>query len=73
MAGNFNLQRILGNMPGMAGGGGQQQEDAALADTAEQVGMPAPGRSEATHGGNVKMQTLHLLEWLKAFFPIIVL
>eukprot|EP00435_Cladocopium_sp_Y103_P010425 s1940_g2.t1 len=37
MAGNFNLQRILGNMPGMAGGGGQQQEDAALADTAEQV------------------------------------
>lgn len=38
MAGNFNLQRILGNMPGMGGGGGQQpQEDTALADTAEQV------------------------------------
>eukprot|EP00440_Ansanella_granifera_P030440 gb/GFBE01033070.1/.p1 GENE.gb/GFBE01033070.1/~~gb/GFBE01033070.1/.p1 ORF type:complete len:317 (+),score=112.93 gb/GFBE01033070.1/:1-951(+) len=38
MAGNFNLQRILGNMPGMGGGGGQQpQEDSALADTAEQV------------------------------------
>eukprot|EP00931_Biecheleriopsis_adriatica_P005903 TRINITY_DN107380_c0_g1_i1.p1 TRINITY_DN107380_c0_g1~~TRINITY_DN107380_c0_g1_i1.p1 ORF type:complete len:317 (-),score=90.57 TRINITY_DN107380_c0_g1_i1:94-1044(-) len=38
MAGNFNLQRILGNMPGM-GGGGQQpaEQDAPLADTAEQV------------------------------------
>eukprot|EP00928_Gymnodinium_smaydae_P017601 TRINITY_DN1672_c0_g1_i1.p1 TRINITY_DN1672_c0_g1~~TRINITY_DN1672_c0_g1_i1.p1 ORF type:complete len:334 (+),score=80.75 TRINITY_DN1672_c0_g1_i1:57-1004(+) len=37
MAGNFNqLQRLLGNMPGM---GGQQQPepDAALPDTAEQV------------------------------------
>eukprot|EP00931_Biecheleriopsis_adriatica_P101979 TRINITY_DN77021_c0_g1_i1.p1 TRINITY_DN77021_c0_g1~~TRINITY_DN77021_c0_g1_i1.p1 ORF type:complete len:317 (+),score=74.44 TRINITY_DN77021_c0_g1_i1:81-1031(+) len=38
MAGNFNLQRILGNMPGMGGGGGAQpQEDTPLADTAEQV------------------------------------
>eukprot|EP00439_Symbiodinium_sp_Y106_P043603 s966_g5.t1 len=37
MAGNFNLQRILGNMPGMAGGGQQPQEDASLTDTAEQV------------------------------------
>jgi len=38
MAGNFNLQRLLGNMPGMGGGGGQQpQEESALADTAEQV------------------------------------
>merc|ERR1719155_412254 len=39
MAGNnFNLQRILGNIPGM-GGGGQQgpEQDAPLADTAEQV------------------------------------
>lgn len=36
MAGNFNLQRILGQIPGM---GGQQQpeQDAPLADTAEQV------------------------------------
>jgi len=32
------LQRILGNMPGMGGGGGAQpQEDTPLADTAEQV------------------------------------
>jgi len=38
MAGNFNLQRLLGNMPGM-GGGGQQgpEQDAPLPDTAEQV------------------------------------
>jgi len=37
--GNFNLQRILGNLPGMGGGGGQQgpEPDAPLADTAEQV------------------------------------
>jgi len=39
MAGNnFNLQRILGNIPGMGGGGQQGPEpDAPLADTAEQV------------------------------------
>merc|ERR1711933_173840 len=36
--GNFNLQRLLGNIPGMGGGGGQQPEqDAPLPDTAEQV------------------------------------
>lgn len=38
MAGNFNLQRLLGNIPGMGGGGGQQPEaDTPLPDTAEQV------------------------------------
>mmetsp|Transcript_7542 Transcript_7542/g.19136 ORF Transcript_7542/g.19136 Transcript_7542/m.19136 type:complete len:317 (+) Transcript_7542:113-1063(+) len=38
MAGNFNLQRLLGNIPGMGGGGAQQPEqDAPLPDTAEQV------------------------------------
>eukprot|EP00971_Amphidinium_carterae_P118126 2340331-Amphidinium_carterae.1 len=38
MSGNFNLQRLLGNIPGMTGGGGQApQEDAPLPDTAEQV------------------------------------
>jgi len=38
MAGNFNLQRLLGSIPGMGGGGAQQPEqDSALADTAEQV------------------------------------
>eukprot|EP00747_Dinoflagellata_sp_TGD_P186188 gnl/TRDRNA2_/TRDRNA2_43092_c0_seq1.p1 gnl/TRDRNA2_/TRDRNA2_43092_c0~~gnl/TRDRNA2_/TRDRNA2_43092_c0_seq1.p1 ORF type:complete len:316 (-),score=84.09 gnl/TRDRNA2_/TRDRNA2_43092_c0_seq1:28-975(-) len=37
MAGNVNLQRILGNMPGMAGGGGGPEPDQPLADTAEQV------------------------------------
>lgn len=36
--GNFNLQRLLGNMPGMGGGGGQAPgQDTALVDTAEQV------------------------------------
>merc|ERR1711933_197972 len=36
--GNFNLQRLLGNIPGMGGGGGQQPEqDTPLPDTAEQV------------------------------------
>lgn len=35
---NFNLQRLLGNIPGMGGGGAQQpQEDSPLPDTAEQV------------------------------------
>eukprot|EP00928_Gymnodinium_smaydae_P017602 TRINITY_DN1672_c0_g2_i1.p1 TRINITY_DN1672_c0_g2~~TRINITY_DN1672_c0_g2_i1.p1 ORF type:complete len:341 (+),score=95.41 TRINITY_DN1672_c0_g2_i1:73-1023(+) len=38
MAGNFNqLQRLLGNMPGMGGGGPQPDQDANLPDTAEQV------------------------------------
>lgn len=39
MAGNnFNLQRILGNIPGMGGGGQQGPDpDQPLADTAEQV------------------------------------
>jgi 26S proteasome regulatory subunit N11 len=37
MAGNFNLQRILGNIPGMGGGQQQQPDDAPIADTAEQV------------------------------------
>ncbi|CAK0814148.1 unnamed protein product [Prorocentrum cordatum] len=38
MAGNFNLQRLLGQIPGMGGGGQQQPEqDAPLPDTAEQV------------------------------------
>mmetsp|Transcript_6877 Transcript_6877/g.20255 ORF Transcript_6877/g.20255 Transcript_6877/m.20255 type:complete len:317 (-) Transcript_6877:75-1025(-) len=38
MAGNFNLQRLLGNIPGMGGGGGgQPEQDTALPDTAEQV------------------------------------
>mmetsp|Transcript_150568 Transcript_150568/g.484146 ORF Transcript_150568/g.484146 Transcript_150568/m.484146 type:complete len:317 (+) Transcript_150568:97-1047(+) len=38
MAGNFNLQRLLGNIPGMGGGGGAQPEqDSPLPDTAEQV------------------------------------
>jgi len=38
MAGNFNLQRILGNIPGMGGqGGGGPEPDQTLADTAEQV------------------------------------
>jgi len=40
MAGNnFNLNRILGNIPGMGGGGQQQapEPDTPLADTAEQV------------------------------------
>lgn len=35
--GNFNLQRILGNMPGMGGGVQQPEQDRQLADTAEQV------------------------------------
>jgi 26S proteasome regulatory subunit N11 len=35
---NFNnLQRILGNMPGMGGGQAQPEPDAPMADTAEQV------------------------------------
>jgi len=38
MAGNnFNLQRILGNIPGMGGGQAGPEPDAPLADTAEQV------------------------------------
>mmetsp|Transcript_58624 Transcript_58624/g.182064 ORF Transcript_58624/g.182064 Transcript_58624/m.182064 type:complete len:316 (+) Transcript_58624:63-1010(+) len=37
MAGNFNLQRLLGNIPGMGGGGQQPDQDAPLPDTAEQV------------------------------------
>mmetsp|Transcript_70850 Transcript_70850/g.153875 ORF Transcript_70850/g.153875 Transcript_70850/m.153875 type:complete len:317 (-) Transcript_70850:110-1060(-) len=38
MAGNFNLQRLLGNIPGMGGAGAQQpDQDTQLADTAEQV------------------------------------
>mmetsp|Transcript_59061 Transcript_59061/g.103358 ORF Transcript_59061/g.103358 Transcript_59061/m.103358 type:complete len:315 (-) Transcript_59061:132-1076(-) len=34
---NFNLQRILGNIPGMGGGQAGPEPDAPVADTAEQV------------------------------------
>merc|ERR1719222_465538 len=62
--GGFNLQRLLGNIPGMGGGGGQQPEqDAPLPDTAEQVYISSlPLLKMLKHGrAGVPMEVMGLM------------
>merc|ERR1719222_979067 len=62
--GGFNLQRLLGNIPGMGGGGQQGPEpDAPLADTAEQVYVSSlPLLKMLKHGrAGVPMEVMGLM------------